>query len=147
VGAGAGAGAEGAGAAEGAEGAEGASDASLISESDSVEMIFGHLRTSTNYDENKKEKIVGGKNGFGFKLVLIWSTWGSIETVAMYKEYSDKYDAFIGEMPARTSATAQVRFFPLRFANLDRLFRVHDKQHHVLQGRYEAGSKHDANVR
>jgi DNA topoisomerase-2 len=28
------------------------------------EMIFGHLRTSTNYDENKKEKIVGGKNGF-----------------------------------------------------------------------------------
>jgi DNA gyrase/topoisomerase IV subunit B len=45
------------------------------------EMIFGHLRTSTNYDENKKEKIVGGKNGFGFKLVLIWSTWGSIETV------------------------------------------------------------------
>jgi DNA topoisomerase-2 len=45
------------------------------------EMIFGHLRTSTNYDENKKEKIVGGKNGFGFKLVLIWSTWGRIETV------------------------------------------------------------------
>jgi DNA topoisomerase-2 len=45
------------------------------------EMIFGHLRTSTNYDEDKKEKIVGGKNGFGFKLVLIWSTWGSVETV------------------------------------------------------------------
>ena len=45
------------------------------------EMIFGHLRTSTNYDENKKEKIVGGKNGFGFKLVLIWSSWGRIETI------------------------------------------------------------------
>ena len=45
------------------------------------EMIFGHLRTSTNYDESKKEKIVGGKNGFGFKLVLIWSTWGRIETI------------------------------------------------------------------
>ena len=30
----------------------------------------------------------------------------------MYKEYSDKYDAFIGEMPARTSVTSQVRFFP-----------------------------------
>ena len=44
------------------------------------EMIFGHLRTSTNYDTTEK-KIVGGKNGFGFKLVLIWSTWGSIETV------------------------------------------------------------------
>jgi len=44
------------------------------------ELIFGHLRTSTNYDKNEK-KIVGGKNGFGFKLVLIWSTWGKIETV------------------------------------------------------------------
>ena len=44
------------------------------------EMIFGHLRTSTNYDKTEK-RIVGGKNGFGFKLVLIWSTWGRIETV------------------------------------------------------------------
>ena len=44
------------------------------------ELIFGHLRTSTNYDKSEK-KIVGGKNGFGFKLVLVWSTWGKIETV------------------------------------------------------------------
>ena len=44
------------------------------------EMIFGHLRTSTNYDKTEK-KIVGGKNGFGVKLVFIWSEWGIIETV------------------------------------------------------------------
>ena len=44
------------------------------------EMVFGHLRTSTNYNKNEK-KIVGGKNGFGFKLVLIWSTYGRVETV------------------------------------------------------------------
>ena len=44
------------------------------------EMIFGHLRTSTNYDKSEK-KIVGGKNGFGFKLALIWSTYGRIETI------------------------------------------------------------------
>jgi len=44
------------------------------------EMIFGHLRTSTNYNKEEK-KIVGGKNGFGFKLVLIWSTYGRIETI------------------------------------------------------------------
>ena len=44
------------------------------------ELIFGHLRTSTNYDKNEK-KIVGGKNGFGFKLVLIWSSSGSVETI------------------------------------------------------------------
>jgi len=44
------------------------------------EMIFGHMRTSTNYDKEQK-KITGGKNGFGFKLVLIWSTWGKVETI------------------------------------------------------------------
>ena len=44
------------------------------------ELIFGHLRTSTNYDKSEK-KIVGGKNGFVFKLVLIWSTHGTIETI------------------------------------------------------------------
>jgi len=44
------------------------------------EMVFGHLRTSTNYNKEEK-KIIGGKNGFGFKLVLIWSTYGKIETV------------------------------------------------------------------
>jgi len=44
------------------------------------ELVFGHLRTSTNYNKDEK-KIVGGKNGFGFKLVLIWSSYGRIETV------------------------------------------------------------------
>ena len=44
------------------------------------EMIFGHLRTSTNYNKDEK-KIVGGKNGFGVKLVFIWSEWGMVETV------------------------------------------------------------------
>ena len=58
------------------------------------EMIFGHLRTSTNYDK-KQKKIVGGKNGFGFKLVLIWSSEGIIETVdhvrgLMYKQKFEK---------------------------------------------------------
>jgi DNA topoisomerase II len=44
------------------------------------ELIFGHLRTSTNYDQTQK-KITGGKNGFGIKLAFIWSTEGSVETV------------------------------------------------------------------
>ena len=44
------------------------------------EMIFGHLRTSTNYNKNE-QKITGGKNGFGVKLIFIWSTYGEIETV------------------------------------------------------------------
>jgi DNA topoisomerase-2 len=44
------------------------------------ELIFAHLRTSTNYDQTQK-KITGGKNGFGIKLAFIWSTEGSVETV------------------------------------------------------------------
>ena len=56
------------------------------------ELIFGHLRTSTNYDKNEK-KIVGGKNGFGFKLALVWSTWGKIETVdsTRKKKYEQEF--------------------------------------------------------
>ena len=44
------------------------------------EMIFFHLRTGTNYNKGEK-KIVGGKNGFGVKLIFIWSEYGYIETV------------------------------------------------------------------
>jgi DNA topoisomerase-2 len=44
------------------------------------EMIFAHLRTGTNYDKSEK-KIVGGKNGFGAKLIFIWSQFGELDTV------------------------------------------------------------------
>jgi DNA topoisomerase-2 len=44
------------------------------------QLIFGELLTSTNYDPDEK-KIVGGKNGFGVKLVIIWSEYATIETV------------------------------------------------------------------
>ena len=44
------------------------------------EMIFFHLRTGTNYNK-AEQKIVGGKNGFGVKLIFIWSEFGYIETV------------------------------------------------------------------
>ena len=57
------------------------------------EMIFGHLRSSANYNK-KEKKIVGGKNGFGFKLVLIYSTWGKIETVdsKRQKKYVQEFE-------------------------------------------------------
>jgi len=63
------------------------------------EMIFGHLRTSTNYDKTEK-KIVGGKNGFGFKLVLIWSTYGSVETVDHVRglKYSQEFKNNLDEI-------------------------------------------------
>ena len=43
------------------------------------ELVFGHLLTSTNYNKND-EKIVGGKNGYGAKIVNIFSTSFKVET-------------------------------------------------------------------
>lgn len=43
------------------------------------EMIFGHLLTSSNYDDNVK-KTTGGRNGYGAKLTNIFSTEFIIET-------------------------------------------------------------------
>jgi DNA topoisomerase-2 len=42
------------------------------------ELVFGHLLTSTNYDDTTK-RIVGGRNGYGAKLANIYSTKFEIE--------------------------------------------------------------------
>ncbi|GES91633.1 DNA topoisomerase II [Rhizophagus clarus] len=44
------------------------------------ELIFGHLLTSSNYNDNEK-KVTGGRNGYGAKLTNIFSTEFIIETV------------------------------------------------------------------
>ena len=44
-----------------------------------AELIFGHLLTSSNYEDNQK-KVTGGRNGFGAKLANIFSSKFSIET-------------------------------------------------------------------
>jgi DNA topoisomerase-2 len=54
------------------------------------ELVFGHLLTSTNYDDSKK-RIVGGRNGYGAKLANIYSTEFSIvikdhETKQLYTQ-------------------------------------------------------------
>ncbi|KAF6995935.1 hypothetical protein CFC21_012354 [Triticum aestivum] len=43
------------------------------------ELIFGHLLTSSNYDDNER-KTTGGRNGYGAKLANIFSTEFVIET-------------------------------------------------------------------
>jgi len=82
------------------------------------ELIFGHLRTSTNYNKDEK-KIVGGKNGFGFKLVLIWSEQGSIETVDHIRglkytqEFKDNLDTICS--PKITKATKTKPYTKITF--------------------------------
>jgi len=82
------------------------------------ELVFGHLRTSTNYNKDEK-KIVGGKNGFGFKLVLIWSTYGRIETVdhvrglKYVQEYKNNLE--IIEAPTITKCTVKKPYTKITF--------------------------------
>jgi DNA topoisomerase-2 len=82
------------------------------------EMIFGHLRTSSNYEETGK--IVGGKNGFGAKLTNIFSKEFTIETV---DDDEKKYfrQTFSNNMrdrtepeikPSKSSSYTSVSFIP-----------------------------------
>ena len=43
------------------------------------ELVFGHLLTSSNYDDSIK-KVTGGRNGFGAKLTNIFSKKFTITT-------------------------------------------------------------------
>ncbi|XBW36690.1 hypothetical protein QEN19_002265 [Hanseniaspora menglaensis] len=57
------------------------------------EMIFGHLLTSSNYDDHEK-KVTGGRNGYGAKLCNIFSTTFILETVDAKKgqKYIQKWE-------------------------------------------------------
>ncbi len=52
------------------------------------ELIFGHLLTSSNYDDDE-DKVTGGRNGYGAKLANIYSTEFVVETGN--KEIEKKY--------------------------------------------------------
>ena len=53
------------------------------------ELIFGHLLTSSNYNDSVK-KVTGGRNGFGAKLTNIFSKKFTITTAdsASRKKYT-----------------------------------------------------------
>lgn len=59
------------------------------------ELIFGHLLTSSNYDDTVK-KTTGGRNGYGAKLTNIFSTEFVIETAdgKRLKKYKQVYPCF-----------------------------------------------------
>ena len=42
------------------------------------EMIFGHLLTGSNFDDEGEKRFGGGRNGFGAKLANILSTKFSV---------------------------------------------------------------------
>jgi len=64
------------------------------------ELIFGHLLTSSNYDDAEK-KVTGGRNGYGAKLANIFSTEFVVETAdgkrgRSYKQVFKKNMSVIG---------------------------------------------------
>ncbi|KAK8945392.1 DNA topoisomerase 2 [Platanthera guangdongensis] len=64
------------------------------------EMIFGHLLTSSNYDDDVK-KTTGGRNGYGAKLTNIFSTEFIIQTADGKRQKKYK-QVFTGNMLNKT---------------------------------------------
>lgn len=54
------------------------------------ELVFGHLLTSSNYNDDRK-KITGGRNGYGAKLTNIFSTKFVIETCDGKHKYKQTF--------------------------------------------------------
>ena len=119
------------------------------------EMVFGHLRTSTNYNKDEK-RIVGGKNGFGFKLVLIWSLYGRVETIdhtrglKYVQEYSDNLDNIsppvITKVPKTTKPYTKVSFRP-DYARLGVQGLTHDMLMLLKKRVYDIGAVTDHTVK
>jgi DNA topoisomerase II len=85
------------------------------------ELIFGHLLTSSNYDDNEK-KVVGGRNGYGAKLANIFSTEFVVETADQEsgKQYSQtfrqnmssKSKPVITSSGKKAASWTRITFFP-----------------------------------
>ncbi|EMD00619.1 hypothetical protein BAUCODRAFT_144266 [Baudoinia panamericana UAMH 10762] len=83
------------------------------------EMIFGHLLTSSNYDD-EEAKVTGGRNGYGAKLTNIYSTQFQLETVdsktkQKYKQTWKKNMSEIGTAkiePCKEDDYTKITFMP-----------------------------------
>lgn len=63
------------------------------------ELIFGHLLTSSNYDDDQ-QKVTGGRNGYGAKLCNIFSVEFTLETAdsTNKKKYKQTWTNNMGKM-------------------------------------------------
>jgi DNA topoisomerase-2 len=80
------------------------------------ELIFGHLLTSSNYDE-AEEKTVGGKNGYGAKLTNIYSKEFTVRTcdgkILFEQVFSDNM-AVVGKPTMKKVETKSKSFTEIR---------------------------------
>ena len=89
------------------------------------ELIFGNLLTSSNYDKSE-EKIVGGKNGLGSKLVSVMSKLFTIDIKNPHagKQYSQSWydNMFNVEKPIIKKTTAKTGSVKVTFIPDRKLF-------------------------
>lgn len=89
------------------------------------EMIFGQLLTSSNYDKTE-EKIVGGKNGYGSKLVNILSKLFTVDIrcPSSGKQYSQSWydNMFQVEKPSIKKSTSKTGSVKISFIPDRKLF-------------------------
>jgi len=67
-----------------------------------AELIFGHLLTSSNYDDDE-EKVTGGRNGYGAKLTNIYSKKFIVETADSKRQLQFK-QVFTDNMSHKSDA-------------------------------------------
>lgn len=80
-------------------------------------MIFGHLLTSSNYDDDEK-KVTGGRNGYGAKLCNIFSTEFTLETAdkSTKKKYVQTWTNNMSQMgKAKITANAKDEYTRITF--------------------------------
>ncbi len=118
-----------------------------------AELIFGCLLTSTNYDD-KKEKVTGGKNGYGAKLANIFSTKFIVETVDRFRK-KHYIQTFSENMSTKTEPTitkftgkpyTKITFYPdfKRFG----MTHLEDDVYSLFQKRaYDVAAWTNANVK
>ncbi|NBS68605.1 hypothetical protein EBT31_06775 [bacterium] len=81
------------------------------------ELIFGHLLTSSNYDDNV-ERVTGGRNGYGAKLTNIFSKWFEVEVTDGAQSYLQTWrnNMSVCDSPviskSKAKPSVQIKFLP-----------------------------------
>lgn len=85
------------------------------------EMIFGHLLTSSNYNDSE-DRVTGGRNGYGAKLTNIWSKKFMLEVMdtSSHQKYTQLFEDNMSKINkpkvtknnSKKSGYVQIKFYP-----------------------------------
>lgn len=79
------------------------------------ELIFGHLLTSSNYNDDE-QRVTGGRNGYGAKLANVFSKEFSIKICDGRKIYEQNWSKNMSQVdPATLTATTSKPYVTIKF--------------------------------